>query len=74
MINLPILLSGPKSVNCTICHCSLDNHKNEINLLCNTIIDSCVSAGKNCIPLTGYNLKRKFEAYSSPIPLRYTPL
>ena len=49
----------PKSVNCTNCHCSLDNHKNEINLSCNTVIDSCVSAGKNCIPLTGHNLKKK---------------
>ena len=48
-----------KSVNCTNCHCSLDNHTNEINLLCNAIIDSCVSAGKNCIPLTGHNLKKK---------------
>ena len=35
----------PKSVNCTNCHCSLDNHKDEINLLCNTIIDSCVNSG-----------------------------
>ena len=49
----------PKSVNCTNCHCSLDNHKDEINLLCNTIIDSCVSAGKNCIPLTKHHLKKK---------------
>ena len=49
-----------KSVNCTNCHCSIDNHKNEINLLCNTIIDSCVSDGKNCIPITGPNLKKKF--------------
>ena len=49
----------PKSVNCTNCHYSLDNHKNEINLFCNTIIDSCVSAGKHCIPLTGHNLKKK---------------
>ena len=101
----------PKSVNCINCHCSLDNHTNEINLLCNAIIDGCVSAGKNCIPLTGHNLKKEIctrlgrtgstskrtiitlaldlargrkakqwsylsyhEAYSSPIPLRYTPL
>ena len=49
----------PKSVTCTNCHCSLDNHQNEINSLCNTIIDSCVSAGKNVIPLTGHNLKKK---------------
>ena len=49
----------PKSVNCTNCHCSLDNHTNEINLLCNTIIDSCVSAGKNCIPLTEHHLIKK---------------
>ena len=49
----------PKSVNCTNCHCSLDNHTNEINLLCNAIIDGCVSASKNCIPLTGQNLKKK---------------
>ena len=49
----------PKPVNCTNCYCSLDNHKDEINLLCNTIIDSCVSAGKNCIPFTRHNLKKK---------------
>ena len=49
----------PKSVNCTNCHCSLDNHKDEINSLCNTIINSCVSAGKNCISLTEPHLKKK---------------
>ena len=59
-INLPILLSlYLLTVLIIIAPLILISYKNEISLLCITIIDSCVSAGKNCIPVTGHNPKKK---------------
>ena len=44
---------------CSNCHCSLDNHKRDIDNLCNFIIQSCLSAHETCIPLatTGARLE-----------------
>ena len=33
-------------------YCTSTEHRNEIELLCNCIIESCVASGLYCIPLT----------------------
>ena len=37
---------------CTDVYCTSMEHRNEIDLLCICIIESCVASGLHCIPLT----------------------
>ena len=37
---------------CTDVYCTSMEHRNETDLLCNCIIESCVASGLHCIPLT----------------------
>ena len=33
-------------------HCTSTEHRNELDLLCSCIIESCVASGLHCFPLT----------------------
>ena len=42
---------------CTDVHCTRMEHRNEIDLLCNCIIESCVASGLHCILLTMFSCR-----------------
>ena len=51
------LLDLPDALCCNDLHCTIECHKNDINLYCNNIIDACVEVGKVVFPVkqSSYN-------------------
>ena len=42
---------------CTNCNCSSNFHREEIDILCQSIIESCISASESCIPIARVRTK-----------------